>query len=825
MRQPTSDPLASEPLQRNVALEAYGRLVARACAAFAVAVGACVLVGWAFDVRFLVQVLPREVAMAPNTAVAFVFVGLGLWQRAGTAARPPGLGRTAAALAGLLGLLSLIEYVSGLGLGIDELLFRDPAGLTSAFPGRMAVLTAFGFVACGAAVLTLDLDRAWIADALALIPGVLAMVSLVGYAFGVGSLHAFGIYKGMAIHTALAFLALTIGILLARGRGLSRLLVSDTAGGVVARRVLPVAFVAPLLLGWLRVEGRKRGLYDPDLGRALDAVSNAVVLTVVLLGTAAMLMRVDEKRRKTEAALQAAESQYRILFENSPVPMWVVDRETLKYLAANDAAVEHYGYSREEFLSMNIGQIRPPEDVAAVKATVPGEKTGLEKFGIWRHLKKDGTLIHAEIATHTLTFEGRSAWLALAYDVTDRLRAEETLRKLSRAVEQSPASVVITDTKGDIEYVNPKFVQATGYTAAEVRGMNPRILKSGLQPPDLYRSLWETITSGGEWRGEFQNLKKNGDLFWEFATISPIHDDRGRITHFLAVKEDITERKHAEEALRASEQRFRSYFELGLIGMAITSPTKGLLEVNDEICRILGYDRRELMTRNWAELTHPDDLAADVSQFDRVLSGEIDGYSMEKRWIRKDSRIVDSVISVKCVRHDDGTLDHFVALVHDISDRKRAEDALVRREQHFRSLIENAQDVITIIDFEGTIRFQSPAAKRILGRAPEEFVGRSAFDFVHPDDAPAVQAVMRRLGENPESHETVVFRFRHANGSWRTMEGIGKLLPGDGARQIVVNSRDVTESRAARGAAPPGAEDGSRRAGSPAASRTTSTTC
>ena len=372
-------------------------------------------------------------------------------------------------------------------------------------------------------------------------------------------------------------------------------------------------------------------------------------------------MRTDEKRR-------SAEEKYRLLFENSPLPMWVVDRETLRYLAVNDAAVEHYGYSRDEFLSMNIRQLRPSEDVARVQRALPKESAGLEKMGVWRHLKKDGTLINVEIATHTLTFEGRSAWLVLAYDVTDRLRAEETLRKLSRAVEQSPVSVVITDTHGDIEYVNPKFTQVTGYRSDEVLGINPRILKSGELPPEVYRELWESITAGKEWRGEFHNQRKNGELFWEFASISPILDAQGRRIGFIAVQDDVTERKRDQEALAA-------------------------------------------------------------------------------------------------------------------------------RERYFRSLIENAQDIITVLDLQGTIQFQSPAAARILGRPPSDFIGRSVFDFLHPEDASLVRASLSRASASPGSTQSAVFRFRHSNGSWRTLEGIGKLI-GEDSPQFVVNSRDVTESRA-----------------------------
>jgi two-component system CheB/CheR fusion protein len=140
-----------------------------------------------------------------------------------------------------------------------------------------------------------------------------------------------------------------------------------------------------------------------------------------------------------------------------------------------------------------------------------------------------------------------SGAILLFFDKTDIKEVELELRKLSRAVEQSPSTIMITDTKGDIEYVNPKFTQITGYTFEEVLGKNPHILKSDKTPQEEYKRLWDIITSGGEWHGEFINKKKNGELYWESVSISPIKDTKGKITHFLGVKEDITERKHAEE--------------------------------------------------------------------------------------------------------------------------------------------------------------------------------------------------------------------------------------------------------------------------------------
>jgi len=145
------------------------------------------------------------------------------------------------------------------------------------------------------------------------------------------------------------------------------------------------------------------------------------------------------------------------------------------------------------------------------------------------------------------------ASIGMSIDITDRKRSEDRIRQLSRAVEDSPASVVITDIEGTIEYVNPKFSRVTGYASEEVVGENPRVLKGGDQPESFYKELWDTILAGREWRGEFCNKKKSGDLFWELASISPIRDEDGAITHFVGVKEDITERKYASWQLEQAK--------------------------------------------------------------------------------------------------------------------------------------------------------------------------------------------------------------------------------------------------------------------------------
>lgn len=140
-------------------------------------------------------------------------------------------------------------------------------------------------------------------------------------------------------------------------------------------------------------------------------------------------------------------------------------------------------------------------------------------------------------------------------NITEQREAEEEIRKLSRSVEQSPTIIIIADLEGNIEYINPRFVEVTGYSYEEIIGKNPRILKSGNTPTAVYRDLWKTVTSGKKWSGEFENRKKNGDLYWESANIFPLKDENGKITHYIGMKEDITQRKKMEKELIIAKEK------------------------------------------------------------------------------------------------------------------------------------------------------------------------------------------------------------------------------------------------------------------------------
>jgi diguanylate cyclase (GGDEF)-like protein/PAS domain S-box-containing protein len=283
------------------------------------------------------------------------------------------------------------------------------------------------------------------------------------------------------------------------------------------------------------------------------------------------------------------------------------------------------------------------------------------------------------LASDANTSEGGKACVRI--DITESKQTEQELRKLSRALEQSPASVVITDTDGCIEYVNPKFEEMSGYSAEEVKGENPRILKSGDKDPQEYKELWDTITSGQEWRGVFHNKRKDGSIYWEAASISGLRGGNGDITHFIAVKEDITARKRAEDQLRMNA----TVFETASEGILVTDANNRVMTVNPAFSRITGYQPEEIIGKDPKILSSgrhgPEFYSSIWQQINRkgFWSGEI--------WNRrKDGSIYPEWISIVEMRDEkSGKVKEYVAVFSDISQRKRDEEQ-IRRQANYDAL-------------------------------------------------------------------------------------------------------------------------------------------
>ncbi|MEI6215371.1 MAG: PAS domain S-box protein [Desulfuromonadales bacterium] len=278
--------------------------------------------------------------------------------------------------------------------------------------------------------------------------------------------------------------------------------------------------------------------------------------------TQAKLGEIEQERTKAQKEklemnehLEKLSQQNEKVFEASPVGIVLVVKR--KIISVNRKFLDIMGYSPEEVLNTSTRILYPSQEAF--------ERFGQEAYsritdGEIAHseidlCRKDGTVFTVNITGGAINPNDLSAGSIWIFeDITERRKVEDNLRKMSRAVEQSPATIIITDLRGTIEFVNPKFTELTGYSAEEAVGQNPRILRSGQTPPEVYKKLWSTISSGKVWEGEFLNRSKDGTLFWEHATISPLRDANGAITHYLAIKEDITEKKHIMDQLLQSQK-------------------------------------------------------------------------------------------------------------------------------------------------------------------------------------------------------------------------------------------------------------------------------
>lgn len=271
---------------------------------------------------------------------------------------------------------------------------------------------------------------------------------------------------------------------------------------------------------------------------------------------------------------------------------------------------------------------------------------------------------------------------------------------------------------GKYVWVNPAVERFTGYSPDEILAL-PDFIATLIAADDreLVRSTLQSALQGSRGENlEIRCLHRDGRVFWLSVSWQPISDQAGSPLGVRCSGVDITERKLAKAALRASEARFRSFFDLPLHGRCITSPEKGWIAVNDKLCDMLGYSREEILTKTWSEMTHPDDLAADNAQFERLLAGEISQYRLEKRFVRKDGREIWTELSVGCVRKSDGTVDDVVAVLDDITERKRAEEEL----QNLRTAVEQTENTIVITDAEGRIEYVNPAFEISTGYSREE---------------------------------------------------------------------------------------------------------
>lgn len=345
-------------------------------------------------------------------------------------------------------------------------------------------------------------------------------------------------------------------------------------------------------------------------------------------------------QKKLLLDLYKSEELHRNLFQNIGAIIIIIDMSDGKIYNVNNAAVKFYGWSVEEFKSMNIADIDTLNSFDLIVDFLQNETTPHDHFEV-QHKKADGTLCIVEVFPTPIIIDGKEYYQSMIYDITDKKEAEKQITLQIRAIEQSPVSIVITNPKGNIEYVNPKFCEVTGYSYLEAIGKNPSILKSGSQDNEYYKKLWETISIGKDWIGELHNKKKNGELYWEQALISPIVNSKNEITHFVAVKEDITEKKKMLEDLIIAKEKAEESDKLKSAFLAnmsheIRTPMNGIIGFSEMLTDpILEEDKRQeyakIVVNSSKQLLS---IVNDILDISRIEAGEIH-ISVEKFMINQ----------------------------------------------------------------------------------------------------------------------------------------------------------------------------------------------
>ncbi len=393
---------------------------------------------------------------------------------------------------------------------------------------------------------------------------------------------------------------------------------------------------------------------------------SGVLLAAVLLSTALISLflllqtgregelrqQVDERTETLRTALDelgASEERYRELFTSAMMPMLIVDPATGAIVDANGAACGFYGYGPAMLKALKISDINtlPLPDCIAAMARVGVGKQRLH----FRHRLASGALRDVEVFSGPMRLRGQTLLYSLVTDVTERQRLEQERRKLVAAVDQSPVSIVITDRDGRIDYVNAAFSRITGYSAAEVVGDNPRLLKSGETTQAEYEAIWAELTAGRPWSGLFRNKRKDGSLYWEQARLSPITDAQGRIVNFLGIKEDVSERIQAEQRIRDLAAHRQAILDNTPVGIAIVSFERVILEANDAFARIYGLRQAEILRENSRQLYGDPEHYADLGNraYPLIRAGGVFSESVAMHhkdgtevWVRLGGKMVDA---------------------------------------------------------------------------------------------------------------------------------------------------------------------------------------
>jgi len=500
-------------------------------------------------------------------------------------------------------------------------------------------------------------------------------------------------------------------------------------------------------------------------------------------------------RKQDEDALHAHEQSVSILMDNLPGMAYrcLNDRDwTMQFTSSGARSLT--GYEPGQFTSGEIkyNDLIHPEDRERIWDEVQAAVSQRQHFRFEYRIRTAGGAEKWvwEQGCGLFNKEGELQVLeGFITDITERVQALEQQRMHASIIAQTDDAVIVTDPEGIIEYVNPAFERITGYSSAEAIGHKPNLVKSGLHDRTFYQDLWETIQGGESFQEIFINRRKDGEVFYAQETITPLMDEHGKITHYVATAKDITESKRTEERLVLLDFALNHTHEAAYL----IDENTNILDVNDEACRALGYSREELLNMNVLDIDPV--LSMEQLQANMNESREKGSLTIETRHRRKDGTTFPIEVYASNFEYD-GKKYH-LALVRDITGRKQADAALRESEERYRLVVEAASDVIIVIDQDSRIVFVNPSSKNkdVFGYTDSELLGNSLTMLIPENLRSAHLEGLKRYmdtGRRTLDWKLIEFRIRHKNGTEVPVEVSFSDYFRDGKRYFSGIIRDIS---------------------------------
>ena len=418
------------------------------------------------------------------------------------------------------------------------------------------------------------------------------------------------------------------------------------------------------------------------------------------------------------------EGAYSLLFAANPMPMWVFDIETLEFLEVNEAAVATYGFSRDEFLGMTIAEIRPPEDVPALRAYVKAPAAELHRSGLWRHRRKDGTLLTVEITAQDIVFKERRARLVVAQDVGEReqfaAELQERRQFLQSVLDAMPAVVFVKDREGRFTLVNTAWERFTGVSRDQATGKTAH----DVFPADVADRIRrdDVATFDANARTEIEEVIPGAQgQRTQLTSRFPLRDEEGRIEGLVGLAVDITERKRAEDSLQRANAFAETVIQTANVIFLHLDAAGIVRKINAAAEEITGYKSAEVEGTSWSELLVPRDRYPYVwEEFERLMREGVTAGSFENPILTKQGDERQIMWRNTTLREGDRIVG-IISFGMDVTDRRRAEDQQARLSR----VVEQAAESIVITDAQGTIIYVNPAFESISGYSRAEAIGQN----------------------------------------------------------------------------------------------------